>query len=174
MRKKFLKVMGTLGSTACAVASAVTPAMASSAFDGITGKPGKNDVFGGMTNVAKDVGNSAINLFTVGGAILVVGGIILCGMSLVAFKGDAEVMKNKKHLLAIIGGACLIFGAIGIGNGVANIGGSVGDSFKTNSSETNSSDVPTGYIYDGTGDDARFTALEDAYGISLTVGDGLV
>lgn len=100
------------------------------AFDGITGVPDEgHDTFGGMTNVAKQVGNSAINLFTVGGAILVVIGIILCGMCLIFFKGDTEVSKNKKHLLVIIGAAMLIFGAIGIGKGVANIGSSVGDSF---------------------------------------------
>ena len=100
------------------------------AFDGITGVPeAGHDTFGGMTKVAKQVGNSAINLFTVGGAILVVIGIIICGICLALFKGDSEVSKNKKHLLVIIGAGMLIFGAIGIGKGVANIGSSVGDSF---------------------------------------------
>lgn len=166
-----------MGAIGCTLNMSVTQALASDAFNGITGKPSGNDVFGGVTNVAKDVGNSAINLFTVGGAILVVVAIILVGIALIFFKGDQEVTKNKKHLLVIIGGTCLIFGAIGIGSGMANIGASIGDSFQDNSSGNGASDTnaspTTGSVDDSMLDTELLAGIGNTYKISLTEGDGV-
>lgn len=103
----------------------------SSVFDGITGNPdAEHDMFGGLTTVAKQVGNSAINFLTVCGVLLVVAGVIMCGMALAFNKGDAEVSKNKKHLLILAGAVIIIVGALGIVKGLANIGGSVSKSFE--------------------------------------------
>lgn len=139
LKNKWLRLSAFICCVACMFTLALTPAMAGetgtgssgvNAFDGITGVPDEgHDTFGGMTQVAKQVGNSAINLFTVGGAILMVIGVILVGMCLIFLKGDANVSSNKKHLVVIIGAGMLIFGALGIAKGVASIGSSVGDSF---------------------------------------------
>lgn len=166
MKKNLLKLGSALGSMALAMSLTSTRVMAN-AFDGITGKPSGNDVFGGVTSVTKDVGNSAINLFTVGGAVLVVIGLILCGMALVFFKGDQEVAKNKKYLIAVVGGAVLIFGAIGIGRGIANVGGSVGDSFTNNSGKDS---TESGFNYEQA-DGIQLASVGEPYGLVLTVGD---
>lgn len=130
MRKKILQIIGALCSVVGVLFTTAYSTMASDVFNNITGTPESNDIFSGVTKVAEGVGNSAINLFTVGGAILVVIGIMLCGMSLILFKGDSEVTKNKKHILVIVGASILIFGSIGIGKGFADIGSSVGASFE--------------------------------------------
>ena len=139
------KILKWTGTASCAVGSVFASAgqvFASDAFSNITGKPSGNDIFGGLTKTVVEIGNSAINLLTIGGAILVVIGLLLCGFGLIVFKGDTEVSKGKKHLLVIIGASALIFGAMGIGRGFAKIGQSVGDSLQS-SQQTSTSSAET-------------------------------
>jgi uncharacterized membrane protein len=134
-KKKEKGILGAALAAAGTLAMSVDKVFASSAsaFDTFKNAGTGNNVFGGATESVAEIGQSGINLLMVVGVIVAVIGLVLCGCSMVMFKGEVEVSKNKKHLLVILGAICIIFGAVSIVGATSKIGSNLGDSLNTDS-----------------------------------------
>lgn len=72
-----------------------------------------DDIFGGTTKVAKEAGASARGLVITVAVIFLVIGLIIVGLQFTS-KNSAKRQDAKANLVAIIIGAVIVFGAIGI------------------------------------------------------------
>ena len=71
------------------------------------------DIFGGTTKVAKQAGASARTLVITVAVVILVIGLIIVGLQFTS-KNSAKRQDAKANLVAIIIGAVIVFGAIGI------------------------------------------------------------
>ena len=76
--------------------------------------PEGEDMLGDVTEKAKNVGRSAVNLITVIAIVCLVVSILLLGLSLAISKNPQMREENKSHIIWIIIGGVCVFGAFGI------------------------------------------------------------
>lgn len=93
-----------------------------------------SDIFGGTTKVAEQAGASARVLVITVAVIFLVIGLIVVGLQFTS-KNSAKRQDAKANLVAIIIGAVIVFGAIGIIAFSQKIAGSLETTLSSSSSE---------------------------------------
>ena len=85
-----------------------------------------NGSFDDLTTTAKETGNSFYKLLMALGVIGILCSVVICGFLIAVSQNANKRSEHISHIIFIMVGAILIFGAIGIVGMLKSIGGNIG------------------------------------------------